>query len=322
MSASQTSAASFEPTTEPGSTSMDDASSLSMSGPISDDATVSDTSSAPSTDPSATASTEPTDSNTDTNNDTGPGPNCGDGVLDEGEACDVGGQTARCDGDCTAVECGDGLVNDAANEQCDDAGQSMGCDADCTAVQCGDGMANGAAGESCDDGGQSAACDTDCTFAECGDGVLNQAAGEICDDADLENGDGCDDQCSLELLDCRFVNGLNWCRNPGVCGQTCNEVCAVEGLSPIADDAAWLAAQDAIDECTALVAAFGFAADVSVGSYTYACAEIPTAADGTPTTPMYCSSDANCPASHRTSADSVGVPCGGVSPFQSLCPCA
>lgn len=324
-SVSQTSAASFEPTTEPSTSSMDDASSQSASGPTTDDATLSDTSNGPSTDPSATVSTDPSDSDSDSNsdtNETGPGPGCGNGDVDGDEACDAGGQTAECDADCTFAECGDGYLNDAANEQCDEGGQSVGCDADCTSVQCGDGVANGAAGESCDDGGPSQACDGDCTFAECGDGVINDAAGEICDDGDLEDGDGCDATCTFELLDCRFVNGLNWCRNPGVCGQACNDVCAVEGLAPVGDDATWSAAQDSIDECTALVNAFGFAADVSVGGYTYACAEIPTSADGTPTTPMYCSDVAQCPTDHRTNADGLGVPCGGASPFQSICPCA
>jgi hypothetical protein len=38
--------------------------------------------------------------------------------------------------DCTAVECGDGLVNHAAGEGCDDGGESVGCDSDCTPASC------------------------------------------------------------------------------------------------------------------------------------------------------------------------------------------
>ncbi len=44
---------------------------------------------------------------------------CGDGVLDPGETCDEGGETATCDADCTVPQCGDGVVNEAAGEACD-----------------------------------------------------------------------------------------------------------------------------------------------------------------------------------------------------------
>lgn len=43
---------------------------------------------------------------------------CGNGVLDPGEACDGGGESADCDDDCTAVECEDTNLNEAAGEQC------------------------------------------------------------------------------------------------------------------------------------------------------------------------------------------------------------
>ncbi len=52
------------------------------------------------------------------------GPSCGDAVHDQGEACDTGGDTKACDGDCTAPECGDGYLNAEAGEECD---RDSGC---------------------------------------------------------------------------------------------------------------------------------------------------------------------------------------------------
>ncbi len=120
---------------------------------------------------------------------------CGDSVVNgtAGEECDDGGESATCDDDCTAADCGDGAINATAGEACDDGGESATCDDDCTAVECGDGAINEAAGETCDDGGESATCDDDCTAAACGDGVVNETAGEECD-----GGDGCNDDCTLD----------------------------------------------------------------------------------------------------------------------------
>jgi len=45
-------------------------------------------------------------------------PFCGDGVKDENEQCDEGGNaTATCRADCTLPICGDGIF-DAATEEC------------------------------------------------------------------------------------------------------------------------------------------------------------------------------------------------------------
>jgi cysteine-rich repeat protein len=60
---------------------------------------------------------------------------CGNGILDPGEQCDFGGQTAFCDSDCTLAVCGDGLVNPAAGEQCDD-GPRNGSPGDPCSVTC------------------------------------------------------------------------------------------------------------------------------------------------------------------------------------------
>jgi len=148
---------------------------------------------------------------------------CGDGLIDPGEVCDDGGESAACDADCTVADCGDQTVNLTAGEQCDDGGESASCDADCTvafcgdstfnatageqcdvggesatcdadcsAAVCGDQTVNGSAGETCDDGGESATCDADCTPVECGDYTVNASAGEQCDDGNMLPGDGCD----------------------------------------------------------------------------------------------------------------------------------
>jgi cysteine-rich repeat protein len=51
-------------------------------------------------------------------------------------------------------------------EDCDDAGESAVCDADCTAVDCGDGTRNATAGEECDDGNNvdGDGCEADCSL--------------------------------------------------------------------------------------------------------------------------------------------------------------
>ena len=49
-----------------------------------------------------------------------------------------------------AAYCGDGDVNATAGETCDTGGESATCDHDCTAVVCGDGVVQGQ--ETCDDG--------------------------------------------------------------------------------------------------------------------------------------------------------------------------
>ncbi|MEZ4267496.1 MAG: DUF4215 domain-containing protein [Myxococcota bacterium] len=139
---------------------------------------------------------------------------CGDGVVDDGEACEpaVDG-AAACDDDCTVAECGDGVLNEAADETCDDGGESDVCDGDCSAVECGDGVVNAAAGEGCDDGNDDAGdgCGATCApedgfdcvgagigscVSTCGDGVV--ASDEGCDDGDLEAGDGCGLGCEVE----------------------------------------------------------------------------------------------------------------------------
>lgn len=80
------------------------------------------------------------------------GLSCGDAVHDQGEACDTGGDTETCDGDCTAPECGDGYLNPAFDapgvdewEKCDKGLANSdtkpdGCRTNCRKAYCGDGV--------------------------------------------------------------------------------------------------------------------------------------------------------------------------------------
>jgi fibro-slime domain-containing protein len=126
---------------------------------------------------------------------------CGDGKLQEGEACDDGNGAAGdgCSADChsvdrdyvcpapgercvIAVQCGDGRV--AGREQCDDGnrGNGDGCSRDCALE----------AGYACPAAGSF------CIAAKCGDKQI--AGDEECEDADETpvDGDGCSARCRLE----------------------------------------------------------------------------------------------------------------------------
>ncbi|MCA9622833.1 MAG: DUF4215 domain-containing protein, partial [Myxococcales bacterium] len=159
-------------------------------------------------------------------------PVCGNGILEAGEACDDGGESATCNSDCTLAACGDGVLNATAGETCDDGNMSNGdsCPDDaanggtCITATCGDGFVDSNS-EDCDDSGESATCDADCTSVVCGDGTLNTTAGEGCDDGDLNNGDACPDDAA---------NG-GTCQ-PATCGdgfydmETMVEECDGDGL--------------------------------------------------------------------------------------------
>ncbi len=100
-------------------------------------------------------------------------PCCGDGVKDDGEACDDGNHV---DGD----------------------GCSMTCEIE-RAPCCGDGYQD--AGEACDDGNtyDGDGCSSTCQIEpRCGDGVMT--AGEECDDGNTSSYDGCSDTCCHEYF--------------------------------------------------------------------------------------------------------------------------
>ncbi len=133
---------------------------------------------------------------------------CGDGQVDEGEACDLGAQnsdTGECTVDCALAVCGDGFIQDGV-EDCDDGGESGACDADCSSVLCGDGVVNMSAGETCDDGNMddTDACVGVCVAAVCGDGFV-WADNEVCDDGnDIEN-DACSSMCVPPAGSCKDI---------------------------------------------------------------------------------------------------------------------
>ncbi len=118
---------------------------------------------------------------------------CGNGVQEEGEACDDHNRDPGdgCDAACSVEEgwtcsaagctpvCGDGRI--LGMEQCDDGGllPDDGCDAECRVEP----------GWYCED--VPSACET-----RCGDGV--RAGGEACDDGNLSAQDGCSELCRVE----------------------------------------------------------------------------------------------------------------------------
>ena len=84
---------------------------------------------------------------------------CGNHVVDPGETCDDGEETATCDSDCTPPGCGDGTTNRTIGETCDDGNSEDGdcCTAACAPLASGSPCAdpnacNGA--ETCDGAGR------------------------------------------------------------------------------------------------------------------------------------------------------------------------
>lgn len=108
------------------------------------------------------------------------GPDCGDYVVERGEACDQGPLGGpNCTANCELSACGDGEIS--VSEECDDG--NVADDDDCVACKkavCGDGAVH-ADVEECDAGGESANCNSDCSLAMCGDAKLNSSSGELCD---------------------------------------------------------------------------------------------------------------------------------------------
>ena len=134
-------------------------------------------------------------------------PNCGDGVVDDGEECDDGNtdDTDACLNICKTAKakppCGDGVVDDG--EECDDGNRDNTdaclntCKTAMTKPTCGDGVVDD--GEQCDDGnrGDADACLNTCKTAKkkptCGDGMVDD--GEQCDDGNRDETDACLNTC-------------------------------------------------------------------------------------------------------------------------------
>ncbi|MEM7160660.1 MAG: DUF4215 domain-containing protein [Myxococcota bacterium] len=116
---------------------------------------------------------------------------CGDGVVEGDEACDLGpanGTGDSCRDDCQLNECGDGYV--AETELCDDGNDSNfdDCTNSCRPPSCGDGLIQPP--EQCDDGearnDDKGACLPSCLLASCGDGLVHDGV-EACDGEVIES---------------------------------------------------------------------------------------------------------------------------------------
>jgi uncharacterized repeat protein (TIGR01451 family) len=161
-------------------------------------------------------------------------PICGNSTKDAGEDCDegadngelctapYGGTCQYCNMQCKLItvgdgSCGDGKI-DASYEQCDEGGSNgvicqpnygVNCSYCSNVCQhtvisgpyCGDNIKNGP--EQCDgiDGvSPNYRCTANCileAIAYCGDGIINGA--EECDDSNNIDGDGCSQQCLIDL---------------------------------------------------------------------------------------------------------------------------
>jgi cysteine-rich repeat protein len=307
-----------------GSTTCDD--DCTTSGTIGDTSTTDPDGSTTGT--SVASSSSSSDGPEESSSSEGPMGVCGNGAVENGEDCDDSGESATCDDDCTAVDCGDENVNELAGEVCDEGGESFNCDSDCTEVECGDGIVNESHDEICDDGGPTATCDPDCTAPLCGDGVQNIATLESCDDGNNASFDGCSSNCVVEGDfggECRIVDGTQWCFDRDHCGQACEDVCSALGLTIEPNDGVWFAAQDTAGECQAIADAFQMSAPIQFDAAPLGCLEDTGGADltgGDLTGGLACSSDPTCPGQHRTDMDDLGLNCDLPGSRRSVCPCA
>ena len=157
---------------------------------------------------------------------------CGNSTPEPGESCDTGGDSPGCDGDCTAVSCGDGRCNAAAGED------AATCIDDCGTV-CGDALVTGAevcdganlAGQDCTDHGYvasaglacAASCDgfdTDGCTAACGNSVAEP--GEDCDDGGVDTL-SCDASCAAVVCGDGAITGAEVCDGAELGGQDCTD---------------------------------------------------------------------------------------------------
>ncbi len=165
-------------------------------------------------------------------------PECGDGFVDDGEACDDGLSNSdeasnACRTDCTLPACGDGVADQG--EACDDGNtvDGDGCAADCALEFCGDGVTNNAGSEQCDDGNDvdGDGCTAACALEHCGDGVTNNLDAEACDDGDSNalEPDACRPDCTLPACGDGIVDTDEGCDDGNtVDGDGCTADCALE----------------------------------------------------------------------------------------------
>ncbi len=157
-------------------------------------------------------------------------PDCPDGVVQPGEACDDGNMVNgdMCDNNCTIPNCGNGEL-DTATETCDDGNLTDGddCDSNCTPTGCGNNILT--MGEVCDDGNlvDGDNCDSNCTPTACGNMVVT--APETCDDGNLVDGDMCDSNCTPTGCGNGVITMGEGCDDGGtMTGDGCDATCLKE----------------------------------------------------------------------------------------------
>lgn len=209
------------------------------------------------TDPGTTSSSTTATSSTDDSTTTGgPAAICGNGVVEDGEACDEGDANAddgTCTLSCALPKCGDGLVQPGNGEECDDGPENSNenhCTKDCVIATCGDGLIEVGV-EACDDGDDNNGSKYNGCIPElcqlgphCGDGVLQDAV-EECDNGG-ENGPeaACSESCTWggKLV---FVTSAFYKGNLGGIGgadMKCKALAAAAGLANAPAFLAWLSA--------------------------------------------------------------------------------
>jgi cysteine-rich repeat protein len=134
---------------------------------------------------------------------------CGDGVVDDNEACDDGNiaDDDGCSARCLLPLCPNGELDEG--EDCDDGNfiAADGCSIRCKVDRCGDRVLDG--DEECEDGNRTSGdgCSSTCISEApptCGDGTIAFDPGtfeqlEQCDDGDRRGNDGCSASCIFEL---------------------------------------------------------------------------------------------------------------------------
>jgi cysteine-rich repeat protein len=158
---------------------------------------------------------------------------CGNGQLDDGEACDDGEANSdtlpdRCRRDCRLPSCGDGVVDPKIHETCD-CGEGSGL------------LPDGCSGPNSDEPGTG--CSTRCRVPVCGDGAVEgdetcealDLQGETCESLDFAGGSLECFNCQLWLVGCvdgcgnLVLEGDEVCDGPDLGGKACTDVGFLSG---------------------------------------------------------------------------------------------